>query len=105
MRSLRDYVFFAYEWDNLPTQFVFVKSQTNPAAVHSPPSAEQVIGSKRENRYIHFASVAYVRWPFPFLDFQDFFQKNLEANNTSFESTKIEHLYSRKKVGVASLWG
>ena len=34
----------------------------------------------------------------------DILQKNLETNDISFESHKIELLESRKKLGVASLW-
>ena len=41
---------------------------------------------------------------FPFPQFSPFFQKNLETNDTSFESPKIEHLESGKKLGVALPW-
>ena len=41
---------------------------------------------------------------FPFPQFSPFFQKNLETNDTSFESPKIELLESGEKLGVALFW-
>ena len=40
-----------------------------------------------------------------FSQFSAILQKNLEANDTSFESPKIELLESGKKLSMASLWG
>ena len=42
---------------------------------------------------------------FSFSKFLPPLEENLKTNDTSFESLKIEHLYSCKKWGVASLWG
>ena len=40
----------------------------------------------------------------PFCHFLAILQKNLETNDTSFESPKIELLESGEKVGVALAW-
>ena len=42
---------------------------------------------------------------FSFSQFSIFFQKDLETDDTSFESPKIELLESEKKLGAASPWG
>ena len=41
---------------------------------------------------------------FAFPQFLPFFQKNVETNDTSFESPKTELLESGEKVGVALSW-
>ena len=55
---------------------------------------------------IQFPTVAYVRSCNGFFLFSifTFFQKNLETNDTSFESPKIELLESCEKLGVAKSW-
>ena len=42
---------------------------------------------------------------FAFSKYLPLLQKNLKTYDTSFESLKIEHLESRKKLCLASLWG
>ena len=55
---------------------------------------------------IQFPTIAYVWSCYGFLFFSifTFFQKNLETNDTSFESPKTELLESGEKVGVALSW-
>ena len=63
------------------------------------------IVTKRANRYSDRQLLTFGHiMVFPFPQFSPFFQKNLETNDTSFESPKIELLESGEKLGVALSW-